>query len=187
MSKRYCWTSITCVVTIGETKCGWLARASSALRIHLCTQSLSLLFVAWLGGFCVPVPLSTPESFLFWSQAAEGSCESARTVLQCSLGSWAGSRQGNARIRITIEARIRLIGSLIGPGSFSLNGMSVVLRQCVKPVLWLSLAVAASLARNLTHCVVSPPFSIWNPGHRRSSLLQALLCRDRGPSRKWCP
>src|SRR5713226_6650968 len=178
---------MTCVVTIGETKWGWLARASSTLRIQVCTQSLSLLFVAWVGGFCVPAPLSTSESFLFRSQTAEGSSESAAIVLHCSFDSWAGRRQGNVRSRITIETRIRLIGSLIGPGSFSLTGMSVVPRQCVKPLLWLSLTVAASPARSLTHCVVSPPCSMWNPGHRRSSLLQALLCRDRGPSRKWCP
>ena len=55
MSYRYCWTNITWVVTIGETKWGWLTRASSTLLNHLCTQPLSLLFVAGPGGilcFC---------------------------------------------------------------------------------------------------------------------------------------
>src|SRR5712691_8182543 len=32
-----------------------------------------------------------------------------------------------------------------------------------------------------------PPSARWSPGHRRSSLVQALLCWDQGPSRKWCP
>src|SRR6266446_5986359 len=34
---------------------------------------------------------------------------------------------------------------------------------------------------------ITRPCARWNPGHRRSSLVQALLCWDPGPFRKWCP
>jgi len=88
-------------------------RASSVLRIHLCTQSLSLLLVAWLGGFCFPAVLSVSESFSSVSQAGQGSLKSARAVLQ-GVVSCAGRGPGNLRIRTMIDARIRLIGSLIG-------------------------------------------------------------------------
>src|ERR1700736_482593 len=32
-----------------------------------------------------------------------------------------------------------------------------------------------------------PPDATWNPGHRRSSRLQVLSCRNQDPFRKWLP
>src|SRR5579864_5917666 len=159
---------------MGETKWGWLARASSTLRNHLCTQPLSLLVGASIGWFDVPALASSPKEFSFWSLSAEISCESLGLASGAPFGSWAAKMQGRLRSMIPAGKGILLISNLFGQDSLSVNGMRVVLQQYC----------GLELACNVTHCVVIWLCARWNPGHRRSSLPQSSSCYDQGPFRR---
>ena len=58
-----------------------------------------------------------------------------------------------------------------------------------------TIALAGTTVRVRMQCVILatskpsliPPCARWNPGHRRSSLVQSLLCWDQDPFRKWFP